>query len=204
MEFHHISVLLNECIENLDIKPDGIYVDGTMGGGGHSLEIAKRLTTGRLIGIDQDPNAHEAAGKRLEPVKDRVTFVRDNFGNIANILDRLGIEKIDGMLMDIGVSSHQLDEAERKILERIGDSMPYYERRIAECLYGKAKAYMEEIWAKGKTPILVGGTGFYINALLYDNEFTETDGDTSFREECYALAQEQGAEVLYEKLKAMP
>ena len=113
MEFHHISVLLNECIENLDIKPDGIYVDGTMGGGGHSLEIAKRLTTGRLIGIDQDPNAHEAAGKRLEEVKDRVTFVRDNFGNIANILDSLGIEKIDGMLMDIGVSSHQLDEAER-------------------------------------------------------------------------------------------
>lgn len=113
MEFHHISVLLNECIENLDIKPDGIYVDGTMGGGGHSLEIAKRLTTGRLIGIDQDPNAQEAAGKRLEPVKDRVTFVRDNFGNIANILDTLGIEKIDGMLMDIGVSSHQLDEAER-------------------------------------------------------------------------------------------
>ena len=112
MEFHHISVLLNECIDNLNITPDGIYVDGTMGGGGHSLEIAKRLTTGRLICIDQDPNAHEAAGKRLE-YKDRITFVRDNFGNIANILDSLGIEKIDGMLLDIGVSSHQLDEAER-------------------------------------------------------------------------------------------
>ena len=82
MEFHHISVLLNECIDNLNIRPDGIYVDGTMGGGGHSLEIA-------------------------------ITFVRDNFGNIANILDSLGIEKIDGMLLDIGVSSHQLDEAER-------------------------------------------------------------------------------------------
>ena len=113
MEFHHISVLLNECIDNLNIRPDGIYVDGTMGGGGHSLEIAKRLTTGRLICIDQDPNAHEAAGKRLAEYKDRITFVRDNFGNIADILDSLGIEKIDGMLLDIGVSSHQLDEAER-------------------------------------------------------------------------------------------
>ena len=113
MEFHHISVLLNECIDNLNITPDGIYVDGTMGGGGHSLEIAKRLTTGRLICIDQDPNAHEAAGKRLAEYKVRITFVRDNFGNIANILDSLGIEKIDGMLLDIGVSSHQLDEAER-------------------------------------------------------------------------------------------
>ena len=113
MEFHHISVLLNECIDNLNIRPDGIYVDGTMGGGGHSLGIAKRLTTGRLICIDQDPNAHEAAGKRLAEYKDRVTFVRDNFGNIKSILDSLEIEKIDGMLLDIGVSSHQLDEAER-------------------------------------------------------------------------------------------
>ena len=113
MEFHHISVLLNECIDNLNIRPDGIYVDGTMGGGGHSLEIAKRLTTGRLICIDQDPNAHEAAGKRLAEYKDRITFVRDNFGNIKSILDSWGIEKIDGMLLDIGVSSHQLDEAER-------------------------------------------------------------------------------------------
>ena len=113
MEFHHISVLLNECIDNLNIRPDGIYVDGTMGGGGHSLEIAKRLTTGRLICIDQDPNAHEAAGKRLAEYKDRITFVRDNFGNIKSILDSLGREKIDGMLLDIGVSSHQLDEAER-------------------------------------------------------------------------------------------
>ena len=113
MDFHHISVLLNECIDNLNIIPDGIYVDGTMGGGGHSLEIAKRLTTGCLICIDQDPNAHEAAGKRLAEYKDRITFVRDNFGNIKSILDSLGIEKIDGMLLDIGVSSHQLDEAER-------------------------------------------------------------------------------------------
>ena len=113
MNFHHVSVLLNECIENLNIKPDGIYVDGTMGGGGHSLEIAKRIETGRLICIDQDPNAHEAAGKRLEEHKEKITFVRDNFGNIKHILDELGIEEIDGMLLDIGVSSHQLDEAER-------------------------------------------------------------------------------------------
>ena len=113
MTFSHTSVLLYETVDSLNIRPDGIYVDGTMGGGGHSLEIAKRLTTGRLICIDQDPNAHEAAGKRLAEYKDRITFVRDNFGNIANILDSLGIEKIDGMLLDIGVSSHQLDEAER-------------------------------------------------------------------------------------------
>ena len=113
MEFHHISVLLNECIDNLNIRPDGIYVDGTMGGGGHSLEIAKRLKNGRLICIDQDPNAHEAAGRRLAEYQDKITFVRDNFGNIANILDGLGIARIDGMLLDIGVSSHQLDEAER-------------------------------------------------------------------------------------------
>ena len=111
--FGHKPVLLEECLTALNIKPNGIYVDGTMGGGGHSLGIAKRLTTGRLICIDQDPNAHEAAGKRLAEYKDRITFVRDNFGNIKSILDSLEIEKIDGMLLDIGVSSHQLDEAER-------------------------------------------------------------------------------------------
>lgn len=113
MEFHHVSVLLRECIEQLNIDTDGCYVDGTMGGGGHSLEIVKRLKGGRLIGIDQDPNAQKAAGERLRDYQDRVTFVRDNFGNIARILDGLGIEKIDGMLLDIGVSSHQLDEGER-------------------------------------------------------------------------------------------
>ena len=89
MEFHHISVLLNECIDNLNIRPDGIYVDGTMGGGGHSLGIAKRLTTGRLICIDQDPNAHEAAGKRLAEYKDRITFDRYIFVNIKRFLDSL-------------------------------------------------------------------------------------------------------------------
>ena len=113
MEFHHVSVLLQECIDGLCIRPDGIYVDGTTGGGGHSLEIAKRITTGRLICIDQDLNAHAAAKERLKDHLDKIAFVHDNFGNIGSILDELGIDRIDGMLMDIGVSSHQLDEAER-------------------------------------------------------------------------------------------
>ena len=109
----HISVLLNECIENLDIKPDGIYVDGTLGLGGHSFEIASRLTTGRLIGIDRDPSAIERAGKRLERFADRVTLVHGNFCDVAEILDDLGIDAVDGMLFDLGVSSPQLDEIER-------------------------------------------------------------------------------------------
>lgn len=113
MEFRHVSVLLNESVEQLNIKENGIYVDGTLGGGGHSLEIVKRLKNGRLIGIDRDGNAIEAARKRLDGYLDKVIFVRDNFSNIASILDNLGIDTIDGMLMDLGVSSHQLDEAER-------------------------------------------------------------------------------------------
>ena len=113
MEFHHVSVLLKECIENLNIKQNGIYVDGTMGGGGHSLEICKQLTTGRLIAIDQDLHAHEAAKEVLKEHLEKVTFVHDNFVNIKSILHHLGIEKVDGVLLDIGVSSHQLDESER-------------------------------------------------------------------------------------------
>lgn len=109
----HISVLLEECIENLNIKPDGIYVDGTLGLGGHSYQIASRLTTGRLIGIDRDETAIERAGKRLEPFKDRVTLVHGNFCDVAAILDELGIAGVDGMLFDLGVSSPQLDEIER-------------------------------------------------------------------------------------------
>lgn len=109
----HISVLLNECIDNLNIKPDGIYVDGTLGMGGHSYEIAKRLTTGRLIGIDRDETAIERAGKRLEEFSDRVTLVHGNFSDTASILDKLDIPAVDGMLFDLGVSSPQLDEAER-------------------------------------------------------------------------------------------
>ena len=109
----HVSVLLDECIENLAIKPDGIYVDGTLGLGGHSYEIAKRLTTGRLIGIDRDETAIERAGKRLSEFGDKVTLVHGNFSDTAAILDSLGIDAVDGMLFDLGVSSPQLDEAER-------------------------------------------------------------------------------------------
>ena len=112
-EFHHVSVLLQECIDGLNIKPDGIYVDGTLGGAGHSSQIAKRLTTGRLIGIDRDPIALEAAGKRLEPYRDRVTLVHSNFCEMAQVLQDLGIEGVDGILMDLGVSSPQLDDGER-------------------------------------------------------------------------------------------
>lgn len=112
-EFHHISVLLQECIDGLNIKPDGIYVDGTLGGAGHSSQIAKRLTTGRLIGIDRDPIALEAAGKRLESYKDRVTLVHSNFCEMDKVLAELGIDGVDGILMDLGVSSPQLDDGER-------------------------------------------------------------------------------------------
>ena len=112
-EFHHVSVLLDECLDGLNIKPDGIYVDGTLGGAGHSSQIAARLTTGRLIGIDRDPIALEAAGKRLEPYKDRVTLVHNNFCEIAQVLKELQISGVDGILLDLGVSSPQLDEASR-------------------------------------------------------------------------------------------
>lgn len=112
-EFHHVSVLLDECIEGLNIKPDGIYVDGTLGGAGHSSQIAKRLTTGRLIGIDRDPVALKAAGKRLESYADRVTLVHSNFCEIAQVLKDLNIEAVDGILLDLGVSSPQLDDGAR-------------------------------------------------------------------------------------------
>lgn len=112
-EFHHVSVLLDECIEGLNIKPDGIYVDGTLGGAGHSYHIAERLTTGRLIGIDRDPVALEAAGKRLEPFADRVTMVHSNFCRMGEVLRDLGISGVDGILLDLGVSSPQLDDGSR-------------------------------------------------------------------------------------------
>lgn len=114
IKFSHVSVLLPECIEGLDIKPDGIYVDGTTGGGGHSLEIVKRLDKGgRLIAIDRDKDALAAAAKRLEAYLDRVTFVHSNYSELASVLDELGIDAVDGVLMDLGVSSYQLDTAER-------------------------------------------------------------------------------------------
>ena len=109
----HFSVLLNECIENLNIKPDGVYLDGTLGLGGHSCQIASRLTTGRLVCIDRDESAIERAGRRLAPFGEKVTLVHGNFSDAAAILDSLGIEGADGMLFDLGVSSPQLDEAER-------------------------------------------------------------------------------------------
>ena len=113
MEFHHKSVLLDECIQGLNIKPDGIYLDGTLGGAGHSSQIVQRLTTGRLIGVDRDQVALEAAAQRLAPWKEQVTLVHSNFKDIDGILDRLGIEKVDGMLFDLGVSSPQLDDGRR-------------------------------------------------------------------------------------------
>jgi 16S rRNA (cytosine1402-N4)-methyltransferase len=112
-EFYHVSVLLQECLDGLDIKPDGIYVDGTLGGAGHSSRIAAQLTTGRLIGIDRDPVALKAAGERLQPFADRVTLVHSNFSEVRQVLDDLGIEAVDGILLDLGVSSPQLDEAVR-------------------------------------------------------------------------------------------
>jgi 16S rRNA (cytosine1402-N4)-methyltransferase len=112
-EFYHVSVLLDECIEGLNIKPDGIYVDGTLGGAGHSSQIAARLTTGLLIGIDRDTVALKAAGERLAPYSDRVKLVHSNFCEIKRVLEDLGIEGVDGILLDLGVSSPQLDDGER-------------------------------------------------------------------------------------------
>ena len=112
-EFHHISVLLQECIDGLDIKPDGIYVDGTLGGAGHSSQIAAKLEDGRLIGIDRDPIALKAAGERLAPFGDKVTLVHSNFCEMKAVLENLGINGVDGILLDLGVSSPQLDDGER-------------------------------------------------------------------------------------------
>ena len=112
-EFHHVSVLLEECIQALNIKPDGIYVDGTLGGAGHSSRIAARLTTGRLIGIDRDPVALAAAEERLKPFADRVTLVHSNFDEMDTVLEDLGISGVDGILLDLGVSSPQLDDSKR-------------------------------------------------------------------------------------------
>ena len=122
MDFKHYSVLLPETIEQLHIKEDGIYVDGTLGGGGHSYEIAKRLTTGRLIGIDQDYDALEAAGDRLRPFADRVTLVHSNYEAMVERVHELGIDKVDGILLDLGVSSFQLDTPERGFSYMVEDA----------------------------------------------------------------------------------
>ncbi|MDF2541795.1 MAG: rsmH2 [Herbinix sp.] len=113
MAFEHKSVLLEETIENLNIKTDGIYVDGTLGGGGHSYEIVSKLTSGRLIGIDQDEAAIKAAGERLSEFSDKVTIVRSNYREMKKVLQDLQIPKVDGILLDLGVSSYQLDTPER-------------------------------------------------------------------------------------------
>ena len=114
MEFKHISVLLEETIEGLDIKPDGIYVDGTLGGGGHAFEVCKRLSEkGRFIGIDQDEAAIKAGAERLKDYQDRVTIVRSNYCDMKQVLHDLGISGVDGIVLDLGVSSHQLDTADR-------------------------------------------------------------------------------------------
>ena len=113
MEFKHVPVMLNECIEGLNIKPTGIYLDGTLGGAGHSSEIVKRLTTGKLIAIDKDEEALAVAKERLKEYSDKIIFIHDDFKNAIENLDKLGIGKIDGVLLDLGVSSYQLDNAER-------------------------------------------------------------------------------------------
>lgn len=114
MEFRHTSVLLEETIDNLQVKPDGIYLDGTLGGGGHSFQIVSKLGTGgRLIGIDQDEAAIEAAGLRLQPYADKITLIRDNYRNARQALAKIGIDRVDGIVLDLGVSSFQLDHAER-------------------------------------------------------------------------------------------
>lgn len=162
MEFNHVSVLLNECIENLNIKEDGVYVDCTMGGAGHSREIAKRLSEkGRLICFDQDINAINAAKERLAEFGERVIIVHSNFENIKDKILELGIDGIDGVLADLGVSSHQLDEASRgfsymndapldmRMDNRSGLSAKDVVNNYSEEeLYTIIKDYGEENWAK--------------------------------------------------------
>lgn len=161
MEFKHVSVLLEEVLEGLNIKEDGIYVDGTLGGAGHSLEIVKKLTSGRLIGIDQDENALIKARQVLKDYEDKVTLVHDNYENLPKVLAELGIEKVDGILLDLGVSSHQLDEKSRgfshnndAILDMRMDETSsltakdvvntYTEKEIEDVLFN----YGEERWAR--------------------------------------------------------
>ncbi len=122
MEFNHYSVLLNETIDNLKIKPDGIYVDGTLGGGGHSYEIASRLITGHLYGFDQDTDALKAAGERLSEFTDRVTTIHSNYEFMKERLAELGVTGVDGIMLDLGVSSFQLDEADRGFTYRVEDA----------------------------------------------------------------------------------
>lgn len=122
MEFNHYSVLLHETVDNLNIKPDGIYVDGTLGGGGHSFEIASHLTTGHLYGFDQDTDALKAAGERLACYGDKVTTIHSNYEFMKERLAEQGVTKVDGIMLDLGVSSFQLDEADRGFTYRVDDA----------------------------------------------------------------------------------
>ncbi len=161
MEFEHIPILLEEVIEGLNIKKDGIYVDGTLGGAGHSIEIVKRLDKGKLIGIDQDIDALEKAGRVLKDYKDNTILIHDNYKNIHNILKDLGIDKVDGIFIDIGVSSYQLDKASRGFsyhndaeLDMRMDRRQEFSARDIVNKYSKERLeeiilkYGEESWAK--------------------------------------------------------
>ena len=144
-QFSHRSVLLEECIDALHIRPDGIYVDGTAGGGGHSFHIASKLTTGKLIAIDRDAAAITAAGERLAPLGERACVVRSNFSDLVNVLDDLKIEKIDGLLLDLGVSSHQFDEAERGFSYRSDAPLDMrMDRRQEKSAFEVVNGYSEE------------------------------------------------------------
>lgn len=149
MDFHHISVLKEETIHLLDIKPDGVYLDGTLGGGGHAYEIARQLQNGRLIGIDRDDAAIAAAGERLLPFGEKVTLVRENFKNAKSVLTDLGISGIDGAMLDLGVSSHQLDEGERGFSYRMCAPLDMrMDRRQALSAHGVVNTYSESELAR--------------------------------------------------------
>ena len=143
-EFSHRSVLLDECIDALHIRPNGVYVDGTAGGGGHSFAIASRLSGGRLIAIDRDEAAIAAAGARLAPLGDRACVVRSNYSELTEVLDRLQIPAIDGLLLDLGVSSHQFDEAERGFSYRSDAPLDMrMDRRQTKSAYDVINTYSE-------------------------------------------------------------
>ena len=144
-KFSHISVLKEETINQLDIKPNGIYLDGTLGGGGHAFEIARQLQDGRLIGIDRDDAAINAATERLSPFSDKVTLVRENFKNARFVLETLGIDGLDGAMLDLGVSSHQLDEGERGFSYRFSAPLDMrMDRRQELTAYTVVNTYSEQ------------------------------------------------------------
>jgi 16S rRNA (cytosine1402-N4)-methyltransferase len=145
VNFSHRSVLLDEAVEALNIRPDGVYVDGTAGGGGHSFAIASRLENGLLIAIDQDENAIAAASARLAPLGARARVVRNNFSNLNDVLETCEIGEIDGLLLDLGVSSHQLDEAERGFAYQNDAPLDMrMDRRQSKSAYDVVNTYSEE------------------------------------------------------------